>query len=133
MLSHVARDRFRDPAGKLWSLTKKGWRKRKPKADGPLRSQTHLAYVRDLGCGIGGCHCQPVHAHHHRSAATAGTALTPSDFWCVNLCHVHHREGHDGGWKTFERKYGVDLRQHALWVAAHSPDIRIREAARAIA
>lgn len=55
--------------------------------------------------------------------------MKPGDEWVVNLCWKHHAEGHQGGWKTFERKFGVDLATHAKWLAAHSPDERIRQTA----
>lgn len=92
-----------------------------------VRSPKHLAFVRCQGCGIAGCKQTPIHAHHIRTAATAGTGIKPSDAAAVNLCWKHHAEGHQTGWKTFERKYGVDLATHAMWLAAHSPDPRIRE------
>jgi len=100
---------------------------------GPLRSRVHRQWVCDLGCGIPGCHERPIHAHHHRSAATAGTGVKPSDVWCTNLCWRHHHELHQTGAKSFERKHAVNLREHAIWLALQSPDDRIREAARAIA
>lgn len=94
-----------------------------------MRSPKHLVFVRAQGCGIPGCCETAIHAHHHRSAATAGTGVKPGDQWVVNLCWKHHAEGHQGGWKTFERKYGVDLAIHAMWLAYHSPDPRVRAVA----
>jgi hypothetical protein len=133
LLTHVGRDRHRDRDGDLWVLTKTGWKKRKPPREGgPLRSRVHRQWVCDLGCGISGCHERPIHAHHHRSAATAGTAVKPGDEWVVNLCWKHHAEGHNGGWKTFERRNGVDLADHAMWLAAQSPDPRIKQSAKKI-
>lgn len=91
-----------------------------------MKSRVHLEWVREQGCGISGCWCRPIHAHHHRSAATAGTGLKPGDEWVVNLCWRHHAEGHQIGWKTFQRKYGVNLAEHAMWLASQSPDPAIR-------
>ena len=36
----------------------------------------------------------------------------------------HHREGHDHGWQTFERKYRIDLRAEAERLAKMSPAIK---------
>ena len=90
------------------------------------RSPAHLSWVRSLGCGIQGCHERPIHAHHNRSAATAGTGVKPGDANVINLCWRHHAEGHQTGWKTFEKKYSVDLQEHATFLACHSPDQRIK-------
>lgn len=81
----------------------------------------HLAWVRSLGCGIPGCRRAPIHAHHVRSAATAGTGMKPSDAAAINLCWYHHRVGHDRGWAWFEAFHGVDLADHAAALAARSP------------
>jgi hypothetical protein len=47
--------------------------------------------------------------------------MKPDDRWTVPLCSRHHGEGHQSGWRTFEAKYGVDLRRQAERLAALSP------------
>ena len=86
-----------------------------------IRSPAHLAFVRGAGCGIPGCWRTPVHAHHVRTAATAGTGIKSSDAHAVGLCFGHHFEGHQKGWKTFQRKYRVNLAEHAAYLASVSP------------
>lgn len=49
--------------------------------------------------------------------------MKPDDKWTVPLCNQHHQEGHLAGWKTFEEKYGVDLRAVAETYASISPHI----------
>jgi hypothetical protein len=49
--------------------------------------------------------------------------MKPSDRWCVPLCHPHHVEGHQTGWRTFEAKRQVDLRWLAQELAALSPHL----------
>lgn len=96
-----------------------------------MRSPKHLFWVRSLGCGIPGCHGTPIHAHHVRNAANSGMGVKPGDQFVVNLCgggiaRPHHQRLHQDGAKTFQRENGVDLMDHAMWLAAHSPDPRIR-------
>lgn len=66
-----------------------------------IRTRPCLLWYGELGRM--GCRGVVV-AHHVRSKGAGGT-----DREVVNLCDAHHREGHDHGWMTFERKYQVDL------------------------
>ena len=84
---------------------------------------THKEWIKLKPCTVPGCPWATV-AHHVRTAATAGTGMKPGDEWLVPLCDKHHKEGHQKGWKTFERKYGVDLKATAILLAAHSPALR---------
>jgi hypothetical protein len=93
------------------------------------RSDQHLRFVRGHVCvAFESGECQgKIHAHHIRSAATAGTGIKPSDFDAVPLCEVHHRSIHDHGSKTFAERYKVDLTAIAEKFAKVSP-YRVRAA-----
>lgn len=84
-----------------------------------LRSPRHLAWIRTLPCSVPGCTGEMVQAHHVRKGA--GVALKPSDRSAVGLCLDHHTEGHQGGWRSFEVRYGVDLSAIAarLWAESN--------------
>jgi hypothetical protein len=80
-----------------------------------LRSPRHLAWIRTLPCSVPGCRGGMIEAHHVRKGA--GVALKPSDRNCIPICLPHHSDGHQGGWRSFEVKHGVDLSAIAarLW------------------
>jgi hypothetical protein len=93
--------------------------------DNPGDNPRHRSWIKSLSCAVRRTDCSKVmHPHHVRNGTGAGTALLPGDEWCVPLCMVHHDEGHNGGWKSFELKYGIDLRRLAEQLAARSPHIR---------
>jgi hypothetical protein len=77
----------------------------------PGSDPAHLAWIRTLPCSVPGCRVTPCHAHHVRAGNTGGTGMKPPDRCAVPLCPMHHGEGHQTGWKTFEAKYRVDLAQ----------------------
>lgn len=86
------------------------------------RNAKHLAWVRDMGCAIPGCMTRmQVQAHHVRAGGDGGMGMKPSDASCVPLCFQHHREGHNTGWKTFDAKYGTNLKLLAETLWRHSP------------
>lgn len=88
----------------------------------PFRNEKHLAFVRKLPCCVNRVACgQLVHAHHVRSAATAGTGMKPTDFRTVPLCSIHHNELHQLGHETFQLKYALDLADIAFQIANASP------------
>ena len=70
----------------------------------------HADYIQCLPCLV--CQGQRVHAHHVHSRGAGGDE---SDL--VPLCASHHSEGHQHGWKTFGKKYAIDLPAEAalLW------------------
>jgi Protein of unknown function (DUF968) len=84
-----------------------------------LRSPRHLAWVRSLPCSVPGCRGEMVQAHHVRKGA--GVGMKPADRYAAPVCIEHHTEGHTGGWRTFEARYGVDLSAIAarLWVESN--------------
>lgn len=80
----------------------------------------HLDFVREFGCSVPGCGSTMIDAHHVRTAANSGKGMKPADRWVVSLCHDHHMELHRGD-KTFEAKYGLDLKEMAEEFARKSP------------
>lgn len=86
---------------------------------------THKEWIMTQTCAAWNMNCGgTIVSHHVRTAANAGTGMKPGDEWLVPLCDSHHMEGHHKGWKTFERKYGVDLKAIAVSLAANSPALR---------
>lgn len=95
-------------------INRKRAAKRKLEAFGP---PGFVQFVHEYGCVVarqsgttGGC-LGPVEAAHVRSRATGGVWR---DGVC-GLCVGHHRESHDIGQKTFQKKYEIDL---DLWAVA---------------
>lgn len=90
----------------------------------------HRAFVRRHQCCVPGCEAGPIEFMHVRSAANAGTAVRPFDWFGVSGCTGHHREQHDHGAETFMKKYGIDLWKLAAEFAKASPDLKMKEAMR---
>ena len=78
-----------------------------------IRFPRYLTWLRSLACGMPGCRCTPIHAHHVRGAATSGTGLKPPDWYCVPLCYKHHAQIHQIGVMTFQRMHRVILLEEA--------------------
>lgn len=77
--------------------------------DGP-----YAAWLRSLPCVCcGRWEKDRIHVHHVKSRAAGGTERD-----LVPLMYDCHDRGHVGGWQTFERRAGVDLRMEAdaLWL-----------------
>lgn len=93
---------------------------REPSID---RSASHLKWIRSFTCvAFESGRCEgPVHAHHIRSAATAGIGIKPSDFNVVPLCMIHHAEIHYEGCDTFSANHNLDLSALAEKLARISP------------
>lgn len=97
-------------------------------ARGPKREwQRHRKFVRSHGCSVRDCLDGPIEFAHIRTAANAGIALRPHDAFAVSLCSSHHREQHQIGHASFERKYGLDLKAMAAEFVRKSPDTEMRE------
>ncbi|HXH52814.1 MAG TPA: putative HNHc nuclease [Sphingomicrobium sp.] len=84
----------------------------------------HRAWVRKHHCSVPGCRRLPIECAHVRVRTNGGTALKPSDRWCVSLCRYHHAEQHRLGLKSFETRYGIELRALAEEFARKSPHWR---------
>ena len=73
------------------------------------RSDEYLRFVALHGCLACGRPSEPHHAFGRR-----GTGVKPSDFGCVPLCRIHHRQMHESGVATFERFHDVFVAEAAL-------------------
>lgn len=73
--------------------------------------EAFVTWIHRAPCSIPGCDARDVEQAHAKSRAAGGT-------WedTLPLCRDHHREQHDIGLLTFERKHGVDLRLIARMV-----------------
>ena len=94
---------------------------------GPKREwPRHRKWVRGHACSVPGCEDGPIEFAHVRTAANAGTALRPHDAFAISLCAAHHREQHQVGSETFERRYKINMASLAAEFARKSPDFEMR-------
>jgi hypothetical protein len=81
---------------------------------------THKEWIEQQPCAVRDWECYgTIVGHHVRTAANSGTGMKPGDEWLVPLCDFHHKMGHQKGWKTFERRHGVEMQILAKAYAAH--------------
>jgi hypothetical protein len=73
------------------------------------RNADYLDFVRSLPCTYSGLH-DGVVAHHCRILGGGGMGLKPSDYRCVPLTEVQHRQLHQMGEGAYWRKLGRDPR-----------------------
>lgn len=95
-----------------------------PKA-GELNHPKHRIWVRQHPCVISDENCfGPVCACHFDGPVPpedqGGTGRKDHSKWTFPMCHGHHAKYHRG-WRTFERRYGVDTHAAAERMAARSP------------
>ncbi|MCF2514852.1 hypothetical protein LVY65_07215 [Sphingomonas sp. G124] len=91
----------------------------------PSRScPAHRAWVRRHHCCVPGCRRLPIECAHVRTRTDGGTALKPSDRWCISLCRFHHAEQHRLGEPRFEQKHRICLTDLAEAFARRSPHYR---------
>lgn len=92
------------------------------------RSPKHCDFVRDHECCVEGCPGRPIEVMHVRNGTDGGTGLKPSDRWTIPGCRAHHEEQHRIGEPSFERKYGLDMKDLARALVKASPARRVVEA-----
>lgn len=81
-----------------------GWSVRTATYSSIPRDAEYLRFVRRFGCVL----CEgPSEAHH--AFGYHPTAEKSSDFTAIPLCTVHHRELHQRGCQTFEKKYEINV------------------------
>lgn len=86
-----------------------------------VRWRPHLRWVAGFCC-VATLKCDGrVQAHHVREPMKATLSEKPGDDQTVPLCFYHHRVGHNIGWETFEKRYGVDLLAIARRLWRESP------------
>lgn len=99
----------------------------------PREWPRHRKFVRSHCCCVPGCDGAPIEFAHVRSAANAGTGLRPHDAFGIALCFAHHREQHNDGAETFQRRHGLDLWALAAAFVRASPDTEMRASLRLVA
>ena len=118
-------------------------RKKPPVRSGILRAPKrefprHRAFIRRHACSVPGCENRTIECAHVRTGTDGGTSLKPHDRWTLPLCgpgfvngeavEGHHREQHRLGEASFEKKYGIDMKEIAKEFAKRSPDQNMKEA-----
>jgi hypothetical protein len=73
-------------------------------------SKRRVAFVKSLPCIVPFCDGWLIENHH---VISGGEGRKADACWIVPLCLSHHRELHNQGAKTFQSKYGLDLRHRA--------------------
>lgn len=104
--------------------------RRKPLRSGIARAPKrsfpgHLAWVRGHECAIVGkgdhvCSGR-IEAAHVRIGTGGGTSLKPADCHTIPLCSEAHRLQHQIGETSFERRFGIKMREIAEGLARISP------------
>lgn len=106
----------------------------------------HRKFIRSLECAVPACEChigaqaiweaKPwelwiVECCHVRTGTDGGAGMKPSDWWTIPLCAGRHQEQHRIGEPAFEAAHKLDMKAIALGLARQSPDLAMREAAKA--
>ena len=96
-----------------------------PKDDAAIRCPSHLKWLRGFDCAIAngaGHTCEgKIEAAHVRIGTDGGTSLKPSDCYAIPLCSAAHAEQHRIGERSFEWKYGLQMKVMALKLWLQSP------------
>ncbi|MBT7630977.1 MAG: DUF968 domain-containing protein [Desulfobacula sp.] len=79
------------------------------------KSKKYLDHVRKFPCAV--CGFTDTQAHHIRFSYNSGMGKKPGDIWAIPLCHTHHREYHDMGITSFQKKYEVNIYQQLFFIA----------------
>jgi hypothetical protein len=78
-----------------------------------FHSQVHRDRLKRGPCCVPGCRRRQIDLHHERRGTGGGTSLLPDDRALLGICHHHHMDGHNRGWRTCESEWGIDLREIA--------------------
>lgn len=92
----------------------------------------HRAFIRRHHCVVPGCPAEPIEVSHIRTAANAGVGIKPHDSSSTPMCTGHHREYHQDGHNTFEKRHGVNLKAIAAELLRRSPDTEMRASLRLV-
>lgn len=106
--------------------------RRKPPRSGieraePRECAAHRKWVRGHACSVPGCERRDIECAHVQAspavpyAERGGLRVKAHDKWTYPLCADHHRESHDMGHDTFDRRYGIDRAKIAAALFARSP------------
>ena len=107
--------------------------RRKPARSGIERTEAvrecpaHRAWIRGFGCSVPNCQGGPIECAHVQGSPVVpyedrgGVGIKASDKWTYPLCADHHRESHDIGHDTFDRRHGIDRAKIAAALFQRSP------------
>lgn len=73
----------------------------------PYRNKKYLEYVSELPSCISGI---PADDAHHIKGNGFGGTTKPSDLMVIPLTRMEHAELHNIGWKSWEEKYGSQMK-----------------------
>lgn len=110
-------------------LPKRLKHKKRDTGRGPIRSDSHLRWIRGFECSIAGKRghaCQgKIQAAHVRTGTDGGGSSKPGDNWTIPLCAEAHAIQHSPkmGEPRFEAHYGIDMKAIASGLAARSPHL----------
>jgi len=92
-----------------------------PKEDAPIRCPSFLQHIRGYNCACvendpTGC-AGKIQAAHVRRGTDGGIGSKPGDNFAIPLCEQHHRDQHNIGEQSFEKRHGFKMLQVAdrLW------------------
>jgi hypothetical protein len=123
-MSHSALCRWLQFAVNGSSIEHRRVHRRRIRRAAPARNWKYRAWVRSLASAVSGV--SPCEAAH--TGTDGGTSQKSSDYSCIPLTWLEHREYHRLGRKDFERRYAVSCREivttlnHAWF--AHAREIK---------
>jgi len=98
-----------------------------------VRCRGHLQWVRGHVCSIEDKEAHvcsgKIQAAHVRTGTNGGMAIKPGDNWILPLCLEAHDLQHAIGETSFEKRFGIDMKEIAATLWARSPHRRKYEAA----
>lgn len=96
-------------------------RLKKARREGPLRSASHLKWVRGHGCSVPNCNGLFIEAAHVRTGTDGSLSVKPSDCWALSLCVHHHALQHTLGEASFSAMFRIDMKALAEEFWSKSP------------
>ncbi len=85
------------------------------------KARAYLEWVCDQACCVSHRQGEGVQAHHIKGYDQQ-MARKPSDLLTIPLFHELHRELHDGGWRAFEEKHGINQQTEVLKMISRAHD-----------
>lgn len=89
------------------------------------RFASHRAWIRKFECAVAGPDCGgDIECAHIEGSGTGGMGMKSHDAFTIPLCHAHHAERHQTGWRTFDNAHGLDALALAKDLARQSPHLQ---------
>ena len=82
------------------------------------KSLEYIEYIKEQRCLV--CFRDLVDADHLKAIGMGGNRKKPNykHYTCVPLCRTHHRERHDLGIQSFEKKHNINLWKESVLLLA---------------